>query len=335
MERDGSNQQRLSANYLMDFTPSVSNDGRIIYTRWEYVDRAGLPDPEPVGDQPRRHGPGGLLRQPGDLAGHVHGRAADPRGNGVLATATNHNGPCRGGIVAIDPSKGANAPEAVRNLTPEIDIYAHRVGGGPYGNGMLDCGIRGAYEKPLPLDDDRFLVSKGGIIQIRDFDANAASLLFRRTAWASTARSRFAPQPRPPVLTGNVMDRTAQLPEDGRVTGHWATVFVQDVYIGLEPAVKRGEIKQIAVVQEIEKSTHTPQNNQRPDGPGMRNIAVFGFQFPLVSCGATYAPKKVWGLADVAPDGSAAFRCRPKCRSTSWPSTAKAARCSGCGPSRT
>ena len=28
----------------------------------------------------------------------------------------------------------------------------------------------------------------------------------------------------------------------------------------------------------------------------------------MVSCGATYAPKKVWGLADVAEDGSAAFR---------------------------
>jgi hypothetical protein len=110
------------------------------------------------------------------------------------------------------------------------------------------------------------------------------------------------------VLQGNVMDRNADLPEDGSVSGSWAAVFMQDVYNGLEPHVKRGEIKQIAVVQEIEKSTHTPQNNQRPDGPGMRNIAVFGFQFPLVSCGATYAPKKVWGMADVGEDGSAAFR---------------------------
>jgi hypothetical protein len=61
-------------------------------------------------------------------------------------------------------------------------------------------------------------------------------------------------------------------------------------------------------VQEIEKSTHTPQNNKRLDGGGMRNIAVFGFQFPLVSCGATYAPKKLWGFADVNEDGSAAFQ---------------------------
>jgi hypothetical protein len=43
MERDGSKQKRLSANYLMDFTPSTLNNGRIIYTRWEYVDRAAAP----------------------------------------------------------------------------------------------------------------------------------------------------------------------------------------------------------------------------------------------------------------------------------------------------
>ncbi|MCF7676504.1 MAG: hypothetical protein K9M97_14235, partial [Akkermansiaceae bacterium] len=43
MERDGSKHKRLSANYLMDFTPSVLDDGRIIYTRWEYVDRPACP----------------------------------------------------------------------------------------------------------------------------------------------------------------------------------------------------------------------------------------------------------------------------------------------------
>ena len=51
------------------------------------------------------------------------------------------------------------------------------------------------------------------------------------------------------MLTGTTMDRSAVLPEDGSVSGAWATVFMQDVYIGLEPDVKRGEIKQIAVVQ--------------------------------------------------------------------------------------
>jgi len=91
-----------------------------------------------------------------------------------------------------------------------------------------------------------------------------------------------------PVLTRHTIADRVNL---DRATG---TLALTDVYKGRNMAgVKRGEIKQIAVVQEVEKSTHTPQNNEQLDGHGMRNIAVFGFQFPLVSCGATYAPKNI------------------------------------------
>ena len=308
MESDGSNQKRLSANYLMDFTPSVLGDGRIIYTRWEYVDRPACPIQSLWAINPDGTTLAGFYGNRVISPGTFMDAQPIPGTNQVIATATNHNGSCRGGIVAIDPSKGANAPEAVRNLTPEIDIYAHRLGGGPYGNGMLDCGIRGTYEKPLAIDASRFLVSKGGTIQLRDFDTNAVSLIFPTEGMGYYCPMPIRETTRPPVVTGTVMDRSAALPEDGSVSGAWATVYMQDVYNGLEPAVQRGEIKQVAVVQEIEKSTHSPQNNLRPDGPGVRNIAVFGFQFPLVSCGATYAPKKLWGFADVNPDGSAAFK---------------------------
>ncbi|MBI5396314.1 MAG: hypothetical protein HZA91_13540, partial [Verrucomicrobia bacterium] len=308
MERDGSKQKRLSANYLMDFTPSVLNNGRIIYTRWEYVDRAACPIQSLWTINPDGTGLAGFYGNRVLNPGTFMDAQPVPNTKRVLATATNHNGPCRGGIVEIDPAKGANARESVRNLTPEIDIYAHRIGGGPYGNGMLNCGIHGAYEKPMPIDEHCFLVSKGGVVQIRDFDANAASLLGMKDGMGFYSPQPVRPRTPPPVLAGNFTDHFAKLSEDGRVSGNWATIYMQDVYSGLEPHVKRGEIKQIAVVQEVEKSTHTPQNNQRPDGPGMRNIAVFGFQFPLVSCGATYAAKKVWGMADVATDGSAAFR---------------------------
>jgi hypothetical protein len=308
MQRDGSKQKRLSANYLMDFTPSVLNNGRIIYTRWEYVDRPACPIQSLWTINPDGTGLAGFYGNRVLSPGTFMDAQPIPNTNSVIATATNHNGPCRGGIVAIDPTRGANSREGVRNLTPEIDIYAHRVGGGPYGNGMLDCGIHGAYEKPLAIDERRFLVSKGGVVQIRDFDANAASLLGLRDGMGFYSPQPVRKQTPPPVLRGNVMDHDTELPEDGSVSGNWATVFMQDVYNGLEPHVKRGEIREIVVVQEVEKSTHSPFTNKRPDGPGMRAVPVFGFQFPLVSCGATYAPKKVWGMADVGEDGSAAFR---------------------------
>jgi hypothetical protein len=307
MERDGSKQKRLSANYLMDFTPSVLDDGKIVYTRWEYVDRAACPIQSLWTINPDGTELAGLYGNRVISPGTFMDAQPIPGTGQVIATATNHNGSCRGGIVAIDPTKGANAPEALRNLTPEIDIYAHRLGGGPWGNGMLDCRIGGTYEKPVALNADRFMVSKGGIIQLRDFSANAVSLLFPRDGMGFYSPMPICESGPPPVVTGKFMNDGVELPEDGSVSGAWATVYVQDVYNGLTPHVKRGEIKQIAVVQEIEKSTHTPQNNQKLDGPGMRNIAVFGFQFPLVSCGATYAPKKLWGLANVNEDGSAAF----------------------------
>lgn len=308
MESDGSKQKRLSANYLMDFTPSVLEDGRIIYTRWEYVDRAACPIQSLWAINPDGTGLAGFYGNRVISPGTFMDAQPIPGTNQVIAIATNHNGSCRGGIVAIDPSKGANSREAVRNLTPEINIYAHRLGGGPWGNGMLDMRVRGMYEKPLALSKDRFLVSNGGTIQLRDFDANAISLIFPKGGMGWYCPMPIRRVKAPPVMTGATMDRMVVLPEDGSVSGSWATMFMQDVYYGLEPHVKRGQIKQIAVVQEVEKSTHTPQNNKRPDGRGMRNIAVFGFQFPLVSCGATYAAKKVWGFADVNLDGSAAFK---------------------------
>jgi hypothetical protein len=308
MDHDGENQRRLSANYLMDFTPSVLNDGRIIYTRWEYVDRAACPIQSLWSINPDGTGLAGYYGNRVISPGTFMDAQPVPGTNKVLATATNHNGPCRGAVVMIDPTKGANAPEAVTNLTPEVDIYIHRLGGGPYGNGMIDTKNPGPYEKPFAIGDDRFLVSNDGALQLRDFDGNATTLLAPQEGLGFYCAQPVQSTPRPPVVTGGQMDETAVLSEDGRALGDWATMLVQDVYKGLEPEVKRGEIKQIAVVQELEKSTHSPQNNLNPNGSGMRNIAVFGFQFPLVSCGATYAPKKLWGFADVQPDGTAAFK---------------------------
>jgi len=300
MQSDGSKQKRLSANYLMDFTPSVLNDGRIIYTRWEYVDRAACPIQSLWALNPDGTGLTGVYGNRVISPGTFMDAQPVPGTNTIIATATNHNGPCRGGIVVIDPSKGANAPEAVTLVTPEIDIYRP---GGVYGNGL-----RGPYEKPFALGDEKFLVANNGTLELRDFDGHAATLLRPQGGMGFYSAQPVRPTPLPPILTGGMMDERVLLPSDGSVSGAWATIFMHDVHNGLEPHVRRGQIKRIAVVQEVEKSTHTPQNNLRPDGRGMRNIAVFGFQFPLVSCGATYAAKKLWGFADVKADGSATFK---------------------------
>ena len=300
MDRDGRSQKRLSANYLMDFTPSVLDDGRIIYTRWEYVDRPACPIQSLWTINPDGTGLSGFYGNRVLAPGTFMQARSIPGTQHVLALATNHNGDCRGAICVIDRTHGANARRAVRNVTPEVDVY--RVSG-VYGNGL-----EGPYETAFPLGDGRFLVSSKGVLQIRTFDGARASVLYPRDGMGF-----YSPQPvravkRPPVVAGTPMDLSVALAEDGSVSGSWATVVLQDVYRGLEPFVRRGEVREICVVQEIEKSTFTPLLHDVPTATGYAANTAFGYQFPLVSCGATYSPKKVWGFADVAPDGSACFQ---------------------------
>ena len=280
MNADGSDVRQLSANYLNDFTPAATNDGRIIYGRWEYVDRPAIPiqslwTMNPDGTCLRVFY-GNRVLSP---ATFIEPRAV-PGSDAILCTMTAHNGPCRGAIGLIDPIHGDNAQEAIRNLTPEVDI------------GRVDKGsgnrVRGPYESPYPLGGELYLVSKAGTILLRDFDGTKqVTVIPGKRSLGFYGAQPLRVRPRPPIMPSG-------LPSDPEP---WATVVLQSVEQGLGETVRPGEVKRIAVVQEIEKSGFAHVNKR-----------AFGFQFPVVSCGATYAPKKVWGYADVAPDGSAAFK---------------------------
>ena len=304
MDRDGSNQKRLSANYLMDFTPSVLNDGRIIFTRWEYVDRPAIPIQSLWTIHPDGTNLTGFFGNRILAPGTFMDARSIPNSQNVIALATNHNGDCVGGIVQIDRRFGPNAKEGVKNATPEVDVFDPST---QWGNG-----VRGPYEKPFALDESTYLVTRSGAVQIRTTDGNRATLL---PSDDTTGLGYYSVQPVkavpvPPVLQSGIFDQSVVLSEDGSVSGSWAVVIMQDVYNGLEPAIKRGEVKRVAVVQEIEKGLHAPQHRLKPGGTNgaLENISVFGYQFPLVSCGATYSAKKLWGFADVAEDGSATFK---------------------------
>ena len=291
MDFDGDNVQCLSANYLNDFTPSVLNDGRIIYTRWEYVDRPAIPIQSLWTMNPDGTSVSGFfgnrVLDPGTF---MEARSiSDTRK--VLCVLTSHNGSCRGGIGIIDPSRGANAQEAIRNVTPEVNI--RRV---DRGNGN---GVHGPYENPYPIDEEYFLVSRLGTVLLRDYDATRQVTLLRPEG----GMGFYSPQP----LRARKEPRliASKLPERA---DNWATVVMHDVYNGLEPHVKRGEVKQIAVVQEVAKPNWSPLVNQVPTCKQYAANSAFGFQFPLISCGATYAAKRIWGYAEVEEDGSANFR---------------------------
>jgi hypothetical protein len=284
MRRDGSEVVRLSANYLNDFTPNVLDDGRIIYSRWEYVDRPAIPiqslwtiRPDGTGLQVYY---GNRVLGP---ATFMEARSI-PGTQKVLCLLTAHNGPARGGVGIIDRRFGVNAQESIINLTPEVNI-----GYVDHGNGNQ---VKGPYENPFPLDINYFIVSHNGSVIIRNYAGTDQATLIEPL----DGMGFYNPQPvkttkKPPILPSLVDPIAAagnSLP--------MATIYLQDIYQGLEPYIERGEIEAIRVVEEIAKPVEI-----HPD------LRAFGFQFPVVSSGATYAPKRVWGEAIVEEDGSAAF----------------------------
>jgi hypothetical protein len=286
MNADGSDQRRISANYLNDFTPAVMNDGRIIYGRWEYVDRPAIP----IQSLWTIQADGSMLQ------GFFGNRVLDPASfiepqpipgsRAVLCTLTGHNGSCRGAIGIIDPSLGNNAQAGIRNITPEIRLrgIAHSTNG-----------PRGPYQTPYPLDQRYYLVSYDGTLLVRDYDCTEQATVLEPQEGMGFYNPRpLRSRPRPPV-------RSSQLAGDGGAAS-MATLYLQDVYNGLEPHVERGEVKQIAVVQEVTRALISSPGIHQP---------LYDFQRMLVSCGATYVPKKVLGFADVAEDGSACFRVPP------------------------
>ncbi len=281
MNADGSNQRQISANYLNDFTPAVMNDGRIVYGRWEYVDRPAIPI-----QGLWTINPDGTM-----LQGYFGNRVLDPAtfieprpipgSKNVLCTLTGHNGSCRGAIGIIDPAHGNNAQESIRNLTPEVRLR---------GVTVSSNGPRGPYQTPYPVDEKYFLVSRDGTILLRDYDGTEQAIVLEPRGLGFYNPQPSRARPAPPVRASTLPDKPA---------GPWAVLYMQDVYNGLEPHLKRGEVRQLAIVQEIRRSLINSAGIRRP---------VFGFQRVLVSCGATYVPKRVIGYADVDPDGSAYFK---------------------------
>ena len=282
MDRDGSNVRRLSANIVNDFTPAVMEDGRILYSRWEYVDKPAIPIQSLWTINPDGTGLVGFYgNRVLSPATFMYGQAIPGTGL-VLCTLTAHNGPARGGIGLIDRSVGVNAQEAIRNLTPEIDIGQVDKGNGNH--------VKGPYDTPYPLDDRFFLVSKDGTVIVRDYAGTRRAVVIQgRDGMGFYSARPLGPRRRPPRIASSLPPPAEAEP--------WATVFVQDVYRGLEPQVARGEVKEICVVQEMEKTVLIDLAHR-----------AFDFQFPVISCGATYAGKKVWGYAPVEADGSAHFR---------------------------
>jgi len=160
-EADGKNIYVVSRNNEPDFLPSVMDDGRVIYTRWEYTDK-GLwraqslwtmnPDGTNVnvfwGNQSVYPD---MLIEPRQI----------PGSNRVMFTGVGHHRWFAGSIGIIDPKEGLNFPDGITKVTQ--DVRWPETGDGKVdpkeNNNYHRSGNFTAYKTPYPLSEEYFLVS--------------------------------------------------------------------------------------------------------------------------------------------------------------------------------
>jgi len=137
MNSDGSQMRPLSFHETNEWNPSVTHDGKIIYTRWDYIDRsamvAHLPwvttldgrDPRQVhGNYSHRH-----RRPEMEL-----GCRAIPGSHKFIATAGLHHGQSYGSIIMIDPRvEDDDAMAPVKRLTADVGFPETQGGGEVFG----------------------------------------------------------------------------------------------------------------------------------------------------------------------------------------------------------
>ncbi len=283
MNRDGSRVRCVSQNTLSDFSPHMLPDGRVLFTRWEYVDRdltyrQSLWTQNPDG----RHYQlffGNTIR---DVGVFWQARPVPGHDNLVVATFAPHHGWPHGAIGLIDNRLGMEAPRdwGFAWITQEFPQIEDR------------C-FRWSYRDPFPLNDYQFLVAYGGgsaksgrfSLYLLDLCDNKAPI-YSDPRMGCYGPLLLGPRKTPPSL--------AALPQRERPGEDvaWGTVLVADVYRGLSE-IQRGRVKYIQVMEQMRKMadlTHRAYD-----------------QSPLMSY-ATYYAKRCWGRVPVEPDGSAHFQ---------------------------
>lgn len=276
---DGSNIRPLSFAEAPEWEPSVLDDGRILYTRWDYTNRHSYHFQSLWVTRPDGTGAanlyGNLTRNPCNTG--------EPRpvpgSHKIACTATAHHGYTAGSIILVDPRKGIDGLWPITRITPEIAFPETE--GWPVG----------AYATPFPLSEDLFLAAytPDPLVREGSVQREAAygiylvdSLGGRELIYGDAAMSCFSPipirpRPRPPVLPPSAKE------EKETATG---VFFVQNVYRSTSP-MAAGSVKGVRVVRVFPQTVESPPS---------RSITPYEMA------------KQIVGTAPVSEDGSVAFR---------------------------
>jgi hypothetical protein len=120
MDHDGRNVRCLSPGEGFDWNPTVAEDGRIIFSRWDYVDRDSLPYVSLWSTLPDGSAPQAVF---GNFTANPLAMLEPrqvPGSQDFLFTAAAQHAITGGSLVAVDPRLGRDVPAALRRLTPQV-----------------------------------------------------------------------------------------------------------------------------------------------------------------------------------------------------------------------
>lgn len=295
-DRDGRFLRRLCFDQVHDNFPTVTEDGRVLYTRWEYNDRGQIyPQPllqmNPDGTNQCEFY-GGSSWFPTTI---LHARAV-PGTQKVLAIATGHHSRQTGKLILIDPARGRQENSGVRLVAPLRETPAVKIDA--YGQeGEL-------FQYPYPLSETEYLVTYHPVGWRWNTDFGPRFGIYfmtidgRRELLVSDAA---LPCSQPiPLRARQVPHRRLSLVDYRRTDG---TCYVQDVYAGLGlGGVPRGTVKALRVVALEFRAAGIGSN--RNGGPGGGALV----STPVAIGNGSWDPKLILGDATVHDDGSAFFR---------------------------
>ncbi|MCY3020304.1 MAG: hypothetical protein NTW87_14900 [Planctomycetota bacterium] len=291
--KDGKYLRRLGYDQVHTNFPTPTDDGRVLYTRWDYNDRGQL-YPQPLFQmfmdgtaQTECYGNNSWFPTTIIHARQIPGTAK------IVSIATGHHSDQSGKLLLIDPAKGRQENEGAQLIAPPRPTKADIIDG--YGQDGEQ------FQYPYPLDETHYLLTyspldpgrcglKGFGMYFMDIDGKRELLAWDPKVSCNQAIP-LAPRPRGHIRPGAVNYH--------KTTG---TYYVQDVYIG--PGLKgvaRGTIESLRVVAlEFRAAGIGSNGNGGPGGGALVST-------PVSINNGTWDVKRVLGTVPVEEDGSAYF----------------------------
>ncbi len=288
MNADGSGIQTLSFHETNEWHPFVLNDGRIVYTRWDYVDRSaanfhGLWISNPDGSSPVSLFGNYTMR-----INACYQPRAIPGSSRVLFVAGAHHADVGGSLVIVDPARvkldpktGEDDFSSLEVLTPEV-CFAEA-------NGWP----KSYFHSPWPLSENYFLVSFSfdplpGMSSGEKRDTHTGlyyfdrwgnlELLYRDEEASSMYPVPLAARQKPPVIPSTV---DARLGDEGEFV-------VSDVRRSLFAWPSDRPVRELRVFQVLPKTESHIANEPRIGYANAESARMLLGTVPVESDGSAY-----------------------------------------------